>query len=90
MKDPRSLTVLYASIFLAFAFTLVDSETTLVASETAEDTTAAPVLNHRELLEAQSFWDNRDFGWFENNIPFLDTPDAEINTTYYYRWSAST
>ena len=46
----------------------------------------APILNQRELLEAQSFWDNRDFDWFENNIPFLDTPDGEINTTYYYRW----
>ena len=46
----------------------------------------APLLDHRQLFEAQSFWDNRDFDWFENNIPFLDTPDAEINTTYYYRW----
>ena len=51
-----------------------------------EPASAAPFLDHRELLEAQSFWDNRDFEWFENNIPFLDTPDAEINTTYYYRW----
>lgn len=47
---------------------------------------ASPVLDHRKLFEAQTFWDNRDFDWFENNIPFLDTPDAEINTTYYYRW----
>ena len=35
---------------------------------------------------AQEFWDNRDFDWFEKNIPFLDTPDPDINTTYYYRW----
>jgi hypothetical protein len=51
---------------------------------------AAPVLDHRRLLENQTFWDNRDFGWFENNIPFLDTPDAELNTTYYYRWELVT
>jgi hypothetical protein len=51
---------------------------------------AAPVLDHRKLLENQTFWDNRDFGWFENNIPFLDTPDAELNTTYYYRWELVT
>ena len=46
----------------------------------------APILNQRQLLETQNFWDNRDFDWFEDNIPFLDTPDEEINTTYYYRW----
>jgi len=50
----------------------------------------AQVLNHRKLLEAQTFWDNRDFNWFEKNIPFLDTPDPELNTTYYYRWELVT
>ena len=48
------------------------------------------LLDHRALLEAQSFWDNRDFEWFEQNIPFLDTPDAELDTTYYYRWELVT
>eukprot|EP01050_Picozoa_sp_SAG11_P004444 SAG11_NODE_284_length_11240_cov_6.333812_5_plen_377_part_00 len=24
--------------------------------------------------------------WAENNIPLLDFPDIDINTTYYYRW----
>ncbi len=51
---------------------------------------AQSLLDHRKLLEAETFWDNRDFGWFEENIPFLDTPDAEINTTYYYRWELVT
>ena len=48
------------------------------------------VLDHRKLLEAQDFWDNRDFAWFQANIPFLDTPDAGLNTTYYYRWELVT
>ncbi len=26
-------------------------------------------------------------GWYRDNIPFLDTPDATINEIYYYRWS---
>ncbi len=52
--------------------------------------TAAPILDHQKLLEAETFWDNRDFGWYKNNIPFLDTPDAELNTTYYYRWELVT
>jgi hypothetical protein len=51
---------------------------------------ASPILDHRQLLEAQTFWDNRDFEWFENNIPFLDSPDADLNTTYYYRWELVT
>ena len=50
----------------------------------------SPILDSKALLESQTFWDNRDFGWFEGNIPFLDTPDAEINTTYYYRWELVT
>ena len=58
----------------------------LLAANFLPPVAAAPVLDHRKLLEAQTFWDNRDFAWFEKNIPFLDTPDAEINTTYYYRW----
>lgn len=24
--------------------------------------------------------------WFESNIPFVDLPDEEIESTYYYRW----
>jgi hypothetical protein len=51
---------------------------------------AEPVLKHRQLLEAQDFWFNRDFEWYEQNIPFLDSPDADINTTYYYRWELVT
>ncbi len=41
------------------------------------------------MLEAQTFWDNRDFQWFAG-VPAFDSPDAEINTTYYYRWELVT
>ena len=43
----------------------------------------AQVLDKQKLLDAQTFWSNRDFNWYEANIPFFDSPDAEINTTYY-------
>jgi len=49
-----------------------------------------PVLNHRKLLEAQDFWYNRDFEWYEKNIPFFESPDREIDKTYYYRWELVT
>jgi hypothetical protein len=48
------------------------------------------LIDKRGQLEAQDFWVNRDFEWFENNIPFFDCPDEEINTTYEYRWELVT
>ncbi|MEC9117232.1 MAG: hypothetical protein VX607_10215, partial [Planctomycetota bacterium] len=50
----------------------------------------AQVLDKQKLLDAQTFWSNRDFDWYKANIPFFDSPDAEINTTYYYRWELVT
>ena len=50
----------------------------------------AGVLDKQALLERQTFWQNRDFDWFKANIPFFDSPDEEINTTYYYRWELVT
>ena len=53
-------------------------------------TRAADLLDKQKLLEAQTFWDNRDWDWYKRNIPFFECPDAEINTTYYYRWELLT
>ncbi len=50
----------------------------------------AAVLNKDRALAAQTFWDNRDFDWYKANIPFFDCPDAEMVTTYYYRWEVVT
>jgi hypothetical protein len=48
------------------------------------------LLDKRKLLERQTFWDNRDWDWYERNIPFFESPDPEIDTTYYYRWELVT
>ncbi|MEI7900501.1 MAG: discoidin domain-containing protein [bacterium] len=50
----------------------------------------AAVLDKQAQLEAQTFWDNRDWDWYQANIPFFECPDAEITTTYYYRWELTT
>src|SRR6476661_2319143 len=50
----------------------------------------AEVLDKEKLLETQTFWDNRDWDWYKENIPFFECPDPEINTTYYYRWELLT
>jgi hypothetical protein len=51
---------------------------------------AAQVLDKQKLLDAQSFWDNRDWDWYKANIPFFESPDADLDTTYYYRWELLT
>lgn len=50
----------------------------------------AALQEKQKLLEAQTFWDNRDWNWYKANIPFFECPDPEVNTTYYYRWELTT
>lgn len=50
----------------------------------------AQVLDKQAQLDAQTFWDNRDWEWYAEHIPFFECPDSEINTTYYYRWELLT
>lgn len=50
----------------------------------------AHVLDKRKILEKQTFWDNRDWDWYIANIPFFESPDPELDTTYYYRWELIT
>ena len=50
----------------------------------------ATVLDKQAQLDAQTFWDNRDWDWYQANIPFFECPDADITTTYYYRWELTT
>ena len=45
---------------------------------------SAQVLDKQKQLDAQTFWDNRDWDWYAEQIPFFECPDAEITTTYYY------
>jgi hypothetical protein len=56
------------------------------------DTARGPAqgFDKQRWLEAQTFWDNRDWEWYKNNIPFFECPDAELTTTYYYRWELIT
>jgi hypothetical protein len=51
---------------------------------------SAAVLDKQRALEAQTFWDNRDWDWYKKNIPFFECPDADLVTTYYYRWEVVT
>ena len=49
-----------------------------------------PILDKQRILQQQSWWDNRDFSWYKEHIPFFESPDADIDATYYYRWELVT
>jgi hypothetical protein len=48
------------------------------------------ILDKQKTLEKFDFWSNHDWEWYKQNIPFLETPDIEIDKTYYYRWEVVT
>jgi hypothetical protein len=48
------------------------------------------ILDKQEMLDRQTWWDNKDWDWYKENIPFFESPDGEIDTTYYYRWEVIT
>jgi WD40 repeat protein len=48
------------------------------------------LLAPQPLLDREAFWDNRDWDWYKANIPFFECPDADLQTSYYYRWELLT
>ena len=34
------------------------------------------LLPKQELLEKETFWDNKDWDWYKSNIPFFECPDS--------------
>lgn len=43
-------------------------------------------IDRKEVFARYDWWDSRDFEWYEDRIPFIETPDEQINEVYYYRW----
>lgn len=79
-----------------FAFRAFINALTIIVCFTAMSLNAAAqvatrsILNKQQQLDAQTFWDNRDWDWYAENIPFFECPDYDITTTYYYRWELLT
>ena len=48
------------------------------------------ILNKQATLDKFSFWHNKDWDWYKENIPFFESPDDDIDLTYYYRWELMT
>ncbi|WP_148306433.1 MGH1-like glycoside hydrolase domain-containing protein [Gemmatirosa kalamazoonensis] len=50
----------------------------------------AQVLDKRAQLARYDWLDNRDYDWFAERIPFFESPEPELDATYYYRWELLT
>ncbi|MGH7522994.1 MAG: MGH1-like glycoside hydrolase domain-containing protein, partial [Gemmatimonadales bacterium] len=61
----------------------------LVTTHDARPTVPPSILNHSAILQRQHL-DNRDFDWYQQHIPFFESPDSDIDATYYYRWQLVT
>ena len=48
------------------------------------------ILNKQATLNKFYFWHNKDWDWYKKNIPFFESPDQDIDLTYYYRWELMT
>ncbi len=49
-----------------------------------------PLLDHQAILRQFEWWDNRDWDWYEAHVPFFESPDSDLDATYYYRWELVT
>lgn len=77
-----------ATFVLGFIFFITASPSSAAAQQgTAQP---YPILPKQEILERQSWWDNKDWDWYKQRIPFIDTPERLIDATYYYRWEVMT
>ena len=47
---------------------------------------SADLIDRDAVFARYNWWDSRDFGWYEDRIPFVETPDNQVNEVYYYRW----
>jgi len=85
VKRPRWAMALVAGLLPVAGLLVAGLPGTARAVEPAGPYPPSPAgtsfLNHASLLA-----DVDDPAWFEANIPFLDVPDQQIRSVYYYRW----
>jgi hypothetical protein len=44
------------------------------------------IIQKDDVFDRYAWWDSRDRDWYSDRIPFIETPDAQIDEVYYYRW----
>jgi hypothetical protein len=63
---------------------------TLAAVLAACAPSRSAILDPAAVLARQAWWDNRDWDWYAANIPVFESPDPDVDATYYYRWELVT
>lgn len=48
--------------------------------------TNSDIINKKDVFDRYAWWDSREWDWYSERIPFIETPDSSINEVYYYRW----
>ncbi|KOV74025.1 hypothetical protein ADL01_18205 [Streptomyces sp. NRRL WC-3618] len=77
----RALAALCTSVL---SISLLTSGPGAPAAQAADDPNA--VALDKDAILAANQLDERQ--WYRDNIPFVDTPDNDIDDVYYYRWSS--
>ena len=44
------------------------------------------LIDPKAVFDRYDWWDSHDQAWYTERIPFIETPDAQIDEIYYYRW----
>jgi hypothetical protein len=85
-RSPRILRQLVSKQLISVAVVIVFSFFAWLYPQTLY----GQIIDKRAALNRETFWDNRDFDWYHDQIPFFECPDQDITTTYYYRWDLLT
>ena len=62
----------------------------LTAPPASRDPRPVTEVLDKDAILARHTWDNRDFDWYKQHIPFFESPDTDVDATYYYRWELVT
>ena len=79
-RKPKTNKSLFIGLLVLFNF----------GSLVSESSGAESLVDKDKILKSMDWLQNQDFDWYKANIPFLETPDKEIDATYYYRWELVT
>lgn len=58
----------------------------LVVPELPQAGEPPTLVDKQKQLDAQTFWDNRDWDWYREHIPFFECPDADITAPNASDW----
>ncbi|HTM79939.1 MGH1-like glycoside hydrolase domain-containing protein [Asticcacaulis sp.] len=89
-KFQKLFLLVSTAVAVCTSVTSASSKPIQVESAATERPRGNEILSRQSILAKMAFLDNRDWDWYQRNVPFLETPDSEIDATYYYRFDMMT